>query len=269
MNKVKLPGIYTEEVWKRGGSKPEHKKFIGLYYISWSQIESFNDKAGFNTGLLGEYEYMLNKFSGIKFPSAGWDFFGSEMEAYITLKETKDLSHIEEKVQQEYKDALANFTDREKKILDTVIPLGVFQDEICYYVKELNIIVLGYIDDRTKEADNIVKLMRDYKSKSEASKKDLHDDKKHQFELYILGLMQRGLTVEKVEYCIVERLGGKECMNGGGRQSLSVGERIWYENYKWDEKRLKQTHQMIIDTALKISSLFATYNKFFNKTLAQ
>ena len=50
---LNLAGVYTEDVWKRGGSKEEHKKFIGKYYLSWSQIESFNDKAGFNTGLLG------------------------------------------------------------------------------------------------------------------------------------------------------------------------------------------------------------------------
>ena len=52
-------------------------------------------------------------------------------------------------------------------------------------------------------------------------------------------------------------------MNGGGRESLSVGDRIWYESYSWTEERLKQTHQMIIDTATRISSLKNTYDLYF------
>lgn len=261
---IKLPGIYTDEIWKRGGSIPQHEKYIGKFYLSWSQVESFNDKSGFNTGLLGEYEYILNKFCGVKFKDMGWGDYGSETEAYITLRNRKDFSDIEEKVQQEFKNALINFSAKEKKILDQIEPLGVFQDEICYYVEELDIIVLGYIDDRSKEDEQgNIKMLRDYKTKSESSKKDLHDDKKHQIELYILGLKQRGLTVQNAEYCIIERLGGYECMQGGGREVLSVGDRIWYEAYSWDEERLKVTHQMIINTAVKISSLYATYLKYF------
>lgn len=260
---MKLPGIYTKDVWIRGGSLPEHEKYIGKAYVSWSQVESFNDKAGFNTGLLGEFEYILNKFCKVQFPDMGWGTYGSETEAYITLRKLKDISHIEEKVQKEFQDACINFSTKEKKILDTIEPLGYFQDEICYYIEELDIIVLGYIDDRSPEVNGKVKMLRDYKTKSEASKKDLHDDKKHQIELYILGLRQKGLEVENAEYCIIERLGGYACMQGGGREVLSVGDRIWYEKYSWDEERLKVTHQMIIDTATKISSLYSTYLKFF------
>lgn len=263
---LNLVGLYTEEIWKRGGYKKEHKKYIGKSYVSWSTCETFNDKTGFNTGLLGEFEYILNKLSKIEFPEMGWGIFGSEMEAYITLRNKTDLSDVEEKVQQEFQDALKNFTEKEKEVLNQIEPLGVFQDEICYYVEELDIIVLGYVDDRTKEDEQgNIRLMRDYKSKSESSKKDLHLDKKHQIELYILGYRQRGLNVQNAEYCIVERLGGKECMNGGGRESLSVGERIWYEPYKWDEERLKITHQMIIDTAIRISSIKDTYDKYFTQ----
>jgi hypothetical protein len=263
MSKIVLPGQYSSDIWERGGSNPQHKKFIGKYYISWSSCESFNDKAGFNTGLLGEYEYILNKFCGVKFPDMGWGQFGSETEAYITLKNKKEFSDVEEKVQEEFRKSLVNFTDKEKKVLDQIEPLGVFQTEICYYIEELDIIVLGYIDDHSPVINGKIKKLRDYKTKSEASKKDLHDDKKHQIELYILGLRQQGYEVENAEYCIIERLGGRECMNGGGRESLSIGDRVWYENYRWDEDRLKVTHQMIIDTAQKISSLYSTYNKFF------
>lgn len=262
---VNLVGLYTEDTWKRGGSRKEHKKFIGKNYISWSTCESFNDKAGFNTGLLGEYEWVLNKLSKIDFGDMGWGQFGSETEAYITLRKLskKELSKIEEKVQKELKDALVNFTNREKAVLDTIKPLGVFQTEICYYVEELDIIVLGYIDDHSPVIDGKINMLRDYKTKSESSKKDLHLDKKHQIELYILGLRQQGYEVENAEYCIIERFGGKECMNGGGRESLSIGDRVWYESYSWTESRLKQTHAMIVDTAKRISSIVTTYKKYF------
>ncbi len=258
-----LPGQYTEEVWIRGGSIPQYKKYIGKYYISWSSCESFNDKSGFNTGLLGEFEYILNKFCNTKFPDLGWGQFGSETEAYITLRNKTDLSDIEKKVQGEFKDALRNFTQKEKDILDKIEPLGVFQTEICYYVEELDIILLGYVDDHSPIVNGKIKMLRDYKTKSESSKKDLHDPKKHQIEGYILAFNQRGIEVENAEYCIIERFGGKECMNGGGRESLSIGDRIWYEKYNWDEARLKVTHQMIIDTATRISSLYETYLKYF------
>nr|DAI89517.1 MAG TPA: hypothetical protein [Caudoviricetes sp.] len=258
-----LPGQYTEEIWKRGGSVPQHEKYIGKYYTSWSSIESFNDKSGFNTGLLGEFEYILNKFSGIKFPDLGWGQYGSETEAYITLRDRKDLSDIDEKVQQEFKEALINFSDREKKLLDQIEPLGVFQTEICYYIEEIDIILLGYVDDHSPIVNGKIKMLRDYKTKSESSKKDLHDPKKHQIEGYVLGFNQKGYEVENAEYCIIERNGGRECMQGGGRESLSVGDRIWYEKYNWDEARLKVTHQMIIDTAKRISSLYSTYKKHF------
>ena len=265
MRKVILPGLYTSEIWVRGGSNPQHEQFIGKHYISWSSCESFNYKKGFNTGFLGEYEYILNKFCNVKFPDLGWGTYGSEAEAYITLRNLKDLSKIDSKVQSEFKDALRNFTDGEKAILNKITPLGVYQTEICYYIKELDIIVLGYIDDHSPVIDGKIEMLRDYKTKSEASKKDLHDAKKHQIELYILGLRQQGYEVQKAEYCIIERLGGRECMMGGGRASLSVGSRIWYEPYSWDEVRLKVTHQMIVDTATRVSSLYETYNKYFTK----
>lgn len=265
LNKINIPSIYTEEVWKRGGSVKQHKKYIGLPYVSWSQVESFNDKSGFNTGLLGEFEYLLGRFTKVEFPDMGWGQFGSETEAYITLRDLSKskLAKLEVKIQDELAASIVNFSDKEKKILEGVKALGVFQDEICYHVEELNIIVLGYIDDRSPEKDGMVEMLRDYKTKSEASKKDLHDAKKHQIELYILGLRQRGLIVQNAEYCIIERLGGKECMGGGGREALSIGDRVWYEPYSWDEDRLKVTHQMIIDTVTRISNLYTTYEKYF------
>lgn len=260
---VNLPRIYTQEVWER--TKNEfNKQYIGLPYISWSQVEAFNDKSGFNTGLLGEYEYILSYLCDKKFPDMGWGDFGSQTEAYITLRNFE--GELDEKTLNDLEQAKINFTAAEKEILEKIEPLGVFQDEICYYVQELDAIVLGYIDDRSPEVDGKIKLLRDYKTKSFNSKKDLHLDKKHQCELYILGLMQRGLTVEAAEYCIIEREGGKECMNGGGRAVLKVGKEIWYESYSWTPERLEQTHQLVVDTMLRISEIKTIYDKYFSNS---
>ena len=261
MSKINLPQIYTEEVWKRSGNQ-NHFKYIGLPYVSWSQIESFNDKVGFNTGLEGKFEYIIKYFSKYKFDDMGWGNFGSQAESWITLRNA-DRSLLDVKTLQDLEAAEKNFKDVEKKVLETIEPLGVFQEEICYYVEELGVIVLGYIDDRTPEKGDKIDLLRDYKTKSLASKKDLHLPKKHQIELYILGFRQQGLFVQNAEYCIIERLGGGECMRGGGRESLYVGTNVWYEPYIWNEERLKVTNKMVVNTVKQISDLYAVYNNYF------
>lgn len=256
---INLPNVYSEKMWAKSKVKA-HKKYIGKPYLSWSQIESFNDKSGFNTSLKGAYEYMLKYFSGQRWPDMGWAQFGSEAEAYITVRD-KDPEKLDEYDKECLETAMLNFSDEEKATLEKIKPLGVFQEEICYYVEELDIIILGYIDDRSRTRNKKVKMLRDYKTKSESSKKDLHLPKKYQIELYVLGLRQKGLEVEAAEYCVVERLGGRECMQGGGRKVLTVGKRIWYEPYKLTEERLVETHQMIVETATKISSMYNTYLK--------
>lgn len=256
---ITLPNTYSEGMWAKSKVK-NHKKYIGKPYLSWSQIESFKDKSGFNTGLKGAYEYMQKYFSGQRWDDMGWAQFGSEAEAYITLRD-KDITKLDEYDAQCLTDAMENFSAEEKATLEKIKPLGVFQEEICYYVEELDIVVVGYIDDRSRTVKGKVKLLRDYKTKSEGSKKDLHLPKKYQIELYVLGLRQKGIEVEAAEYCIIERLGGKECMNGGGRGVLTVGNRIWYEPYNLTEERLVETHQMIVETATYISSLYSTYLK--------
>ena len=242
---IELPNIYTEEIWKRCENK-HHKQFIGMGYISWSQVETFKDKAGFNTGLLGKYEYILQRFLRVKFPDLGWGEFGGDVEDYVTLKTKAE-----------------KFTAKERETMDKIMPLGVFQEEVIYHIEGTNVIVLGFIDDRSKERAGKIKMLRDYKTKSESSKKDLHLDKKHQIEIYVLGLQQRGLEVQNAEYCVIERFGGRECMMGGGRESLTVGERIWTEPYTFNNDRLEITKELLKNTAMEISKTYKTFQKLF------
>lgn len=252
---IKLPKIYTEELWIKGGSRQEHKQFIGKYYVSWSQIESFNSSNGFNTALLGEYEYILHYFSKVQFPDMGWGEFGHLTEAYICYKGTDSED-------EHYKKSLSFFSDKEKEVLNTIEPLGTFQYEVCYYVEELDVVVLGYIDDMSPIKDKIVKKLRDYKTKSESSKKDLHKPEKYQLDLYTAYLKQQELTVSGSEYCVIERLGGAECMRGGGVDSLSIGERIWMEDYKpLTEEREKEMKEVLKNTITRISKLYTQFLK--------
>lgn len=221
----------------------DDERFKGKYMISWSQIETWNDKKGFNTGMEGFREYILKYFVGASFPDMGWGQFGTETEGYICEKLYAD-----------------KFNDKEKAVLDKIKPLGVFQQEGLIDFGEF--VVLLYIDDMTPDW----KKLRDYKTKSESSKKDLHDDKKHQLDIYSLYIKQeKGYLPDEVEYCIIERLGGKECMAGGGRDALSIGERVWYEPYSISEERLEQTKKLIIKTAEEISSFYKTYVKIFGE----
>lgn len=249
-NNIILPRIYTKEMWEIGGKRKYAKQFIGKYYISWSQIESFRDKKGFNTGLSGSQEYCLNYFFGVKFPDMGWGQFGHDVENYITEKKDAD-----------------KFEPQEIQTLDKIEPLGEYQREVTVYIKDLDIIVLGYIDDMTPaDKKKVIKLLRDYKTKSESSKKDLHDLKKMQIELYTIGLMQEGFTVEEAEYLIIERLGGKECMNGGGREVLKVGEKIWRETYDHERiqpERLEEVEQLVVETVKLISAYYKVFLKYF------
>lgn len=246
--KIQLPKTYTEFLWEKGGEVPEHKQYIGKNYISWSQIETWNSSTGFNTGLLGKFEYIRKYFLGEKFPDMGWAEFGTQVENYITERIDAD-----------------KFTEEERETLDKIKPLGVFQEEILIYLEDLDVVVSGFLDDRTKETeDKVVKKLRDYKTKSENSKKDLHKPDKHQIEIYIWGLQQKGLTVEEAEYCIIERLGGYQCMQGGGRDALKVGKQIWYEPYNWDNKELKKTETLVKNTIKDIDRHYRTYIKIFS-----
>lgn len=237
---MKLPKTYTEVHWERGGKIKAHKKHIGKPMISWSQVETWNSKTGFNTKKLGKYEYILKYFFGETFPDMGWGEFGNQVEDYICEKKGAD-----------------NFTGAEKKVLDTIKPLGVFQREIVVDFNDF--VLLGYIDDMTKPVKNVVKILRDYKTKSESSKKDLHKEDKLQIPLYVGGLRQEDLEVERAEYTIIERKGGRECMMGGGRSSLTVGDKVWTEEFNFTQDMIDEAFEKVKITAQEIAEHYEVF----------
>ena len=246
-----LPRTYTKEIWERGGKNEYSKQFIGKPYISWSQVESFNSKSGFNTGLKGDLEYIKSYFLKEQFPDMGWGEFGQITEDYICYRKEKE-----------------HFSEEEKEVLNKIKPLGVFQREVVYLIPDTNVIVLGYIDDMTEPNGKVVKIIRDYKTKSKSSKEDLHLPEKHQLEIYAMALIQEGYSVEQAEYVIIERLGGYQCMQGGGIESLSIGKQVWNEPYdskRLKEERFKETNKLLLKTVKEVSSLYKTYLKYFGE----
>lgn len=247
MSLIKLPKSY----------KGDKKEFQGKPMVSWSQIETWIDKKGFNTGLPGKHEYIRKYFFGEEYPDMGWGTFGNEAEAYITIRDIDPNTITDEKLKAELLGALKNFTDKEKKVLEKIKPLGNFQHEAVIDFGDF--VLLGYIDDLSDDFSHI----RDYKTKSEGSKKGLTTDKTYQLEvytLYIEKMLKKKVT--KWEYCIIERLGGAECMRGGGRDVLSVGERIWYEEKQITPERLKETEALIRNTVKEISDHYKTFLKY-------
>lgn len=250
MSKIVLPKSY----------KGDKEEFLGKPMVSWSQIETWIGKKGFNTGLLGKYEYMRKYFFGETYPDMGWGTFGNEAEAYITIRDVDPNTIEDEREKESLLGALKNFTDKEKKVMEQITPLGEFQHEAVIDFGDF--VLLGYIDDMKELEDGTIHL-RDYKTKSEGSKRGLTSDKTYQLEVYTLYLEKmKGKKVSKWEYCIIERLGGAECMRGGGRDVLTIGDRIWYEEKHVTAERLKETETLIKNTVKEISDHYKTFVKY-------
>lgn len=213
----------------------------GNYYVSYSQLKSWTEKKGFDTGKLGKHEYMRKYFLGETFvDNKGYGTFGTEVEAYIT--EGKEFD---------------KFTNDERVVMDKIKPLGVFQYEFKlqfpgFYVK-------GFIDDMTPDFNKI----RDYKTASRASGKKYEEDDYWQLDVYALAIKQiTGKVPKELEVLCIERTG-----NGfkGGRAVLEVGKEHWIIPRKTNAKRLKELEEFIVNTTKEISKYYKVFlklNKF-------
>lgn len=209
----------------------------GKYYVSYSQITAFNEAKGFDTGKSGKEEYIRKYFLGEKFvDNKGYAEFGKQVEAYITLGEDKD-----------------KFSSEELATLDTIKPLGVFQQE--FKLKYPEFYILGYIDDATPDFTKL----RDYKTCSEKSGKKYYTDEYTQLILYAMAIkQQQGKLPKHLEVCAIERFG-----NGfkGGRQALTVGKEVWYIPQTLNAKRIKALDKLILTTVEQISKYYEIFLK--------
>lgn len=209
----------------------------GVPYTSYSQITSWNAAKGFSTGKPGKHEFILQYFMGKTFPdNTGFAQFGTEVEDYITSRK-----------------GATKFTTDEKKLLDSIKPLGLFQQEFWIDFKDFK--VKGFIDDATPDLSTI----RDYKTASASSVKQYYGPEYKQLDVYALGV--KSLTKKlpkKMQVVAIERLG-----NGfrGGRNVMTVGSNIWVIEREVDKNKLKELEKTIVSTVKEISDYYKVYKK--------
>lgn len=204
--------------------------------FSYSQYRLWKDKVSFNLNKEGWIEYICHYFLGYDWADAGWGEFGHDVEDYVTLR-------IKEQ----------RFTEKEKFTMDKIKPLGNFQQEI--EVDLGGFIFLSIIDDATEDFRRI----RDYKTASENSSKQYRQDDYWQLDSYGLAIKKKFGFIPEAEVCIIERKGN--AMFGGGRKSLSVGEKIWYVPRLLTEDRLSFLEQDIIKTVHEVSEYYKIFRK--------
>lgn len=208
----------------------------GVPFLSYSQVDLWHTKKGFDTGLPGKQEYIRKYFLGEKFPSGSFAQFGSDVEDYICSRKGAE-----------------KFTEAELDVLQQIKPLGVFQKE--FKLDFGNFYLKGFIDDATEDFSTIA----DYKTASESSVKKYHKPEYEQLDVYALAIEQlTGKLPKNMYVCAISRLG-----NGfkGGRDVLKVGEHVWFIEKEINKERLETLKNKIITTANEISEYYTVFQK--------
>jgi uncharacterized Fe-S cluster protein YjdI len=207
----------------------------GKPYVSFSQVKSWNSSKSFNLGVEGKLEYMLSYFFGEDFGDMGWAQFGQEVEDYICFRKFKE-----------------KFTAKERKVLDSIVPLGLFQQEVKIDFGDFYL--LGYIDDATPDLTKL----RDYKTCSLNSSKQYYKEDYYQLDIYAMWVLQEtGKVPKELEVCMIERAGN--CFRGGGRNVLSVKDEVWYHPRETSVERMEYLRHYIRATAMDISKHYKAF----------
>lgn len=211
----------------------------GNYYISYSQYTSFTSESGYNTGMPGFQEYMLQYFLGMNWPDSGYAKFGQDVEDYIC-----DRVGIEK------------FTHKERQVMDQIVPLGNFQVEVKLWLAG-NVYLKGFIDDATAD----FKKIRDYKTCSESKKSKYESDDYKQLDLYSLWVKQEtGSLPEELEVCAIKRVGS--CHNMVNRRDLlAVGDKYWIIPRTTSEERCEAIKADLMKTVMIISDYYKVFKK--------
>ena len=209
----------------------------GIPYISYSQYRSWNDPKSFHLGVKGKYEYMLDYFFDEDFPDMGWAQFGEEVEGYICQRSFSEA-----------------FSPEEKKVLETIEPLGLFQHE--FFLRFDGFGLLGFIDDAKEDFSHI----RDYKTCSKSSSKKYYKDDYYQLDIYAMWVQQNfGHLPETLEVMMIERTGNP--FKGGGRSVLKVGEQVWSHYRETSQERINFLREDIRRTAEEIAVTWEVFQK--------
>jgi hypothetical protein len=235
----------------------------GNYYVSYSQLSSFNAVSGFNTKLPGKLEYIQSYFFGERWPDAGWAEFGSDAENYVCYRDRPDLvveldKELKAKGERTITESIESFSLPERKVLDTIEPLGTFQKELRIWLFP-NVYVLGYIDDATED----FMYLRDYKTGSAARKADYSGKNYKQLDIYSIWVMQEYKVLpKKLEVVLIERKGN--CMNMvNARNVLTVGSNVWYIERPVIEENLYVLKDWMKKQVLEIAEYYKIFKKVY------
>jgi hypothetical protein len=180
---------------------------------------------------------MAKYFFGMDFPDKGWSQFGHEVEGYITAREYS-----------------GKFSETEKTLLNTIEPLGVYQEEI--FIDFGDFVLQGFIDDRLL---NWMKI-RDYKTASLSSSKQYSKKDYQQMNVYAIKAFDEIGEIPEIEICIIERTGN--CSFTGGRDVLKVGNNVSYLKLKPTIQELDDLRKDIRVVAKEISDYYEIYLQF-------
>lgn len=210
----------------------------GEYYISYSQYSSWKDVESFNLSTSGKIEYANAYLFGVRYPDAGWAQFGKEVEDYICERINP-----------------GTFTKRETDLMDTIVPLGVFQQEVKYYIAP-GVYVKGFLDDLSPDYRKI----RDYKTCSRSSAGKYYKPEYYQLDIYALWVQNQKGFIPELEVCAIERKGNCFGMVNG-RGQLSVGNDVWYIPRETNQLRLDMVQDDLMSTVKEISEMCKIFNK--------
>jgi hypothetical protein len=208
--------------------------------ISYSQLSSWRGKTAFNKfeerEISGSTGYILEYFLGYKFPDTAMSVyapFGIKCEDYICERIESDL------------DA------KEKAILDTIKPLGSFQQLV--EIDFGDFVVEGFLDDTNEDRS----IIRDYKTASKASAKKYTTNEYFQLDLYALDFYKKTGLIPQLEVVVIERSGShfKPPLKVAGTFTIPR---------TTSAERLLQVELEVIETVREISNcykLFLEINK--------
>lgn len=209
----------------------------GKYRVSYSQINSWNEKKAFNTlngkAITGKEGYILDYFLNHEFPPSMMDVYapwGSKVEDAICMG------------------IYDGFDKQEIEILKSIETLGVFQSEVSIDFGDF--CLEGFIDDTNEDRS----IIRDYKTASESSAKKYSTLEYRQLEVYALDYYKKTGLIPHTEVCLILREGShiKPPMKVAGTRIIprSIA-----------ESTLNEVEQWVINTVSEISTCYKVWLK--------
>lgn len=205
--------------------------------ISYSQLKSWNSKEAFDEfegrKISGFTGYMLSYFLNYNFPPSPMSVyasFGLKVEDYICNKVKSDLD------------------DKEMAILDTIKPIGVFQEEAVIDFGDF--IISGFLDDTNEDRS----IIRDYKTASKASAKQYSEQEYMQLDIYALDYYKKHGLIPQLEVVVIERQGSHFKMPLKVKDTFTI-------NRTTSKERLLYVESYVRSTVTEISDCYKEFLK--------